>query len=89
MHFDWDVPIEMDDGIVLRADAFRAHPDGSYPVILSYGPYAKGLSFHEGYPDQWRLMTTQHRTGCTFTAPRPGDPPQLTPIKGRLGSPYG
>ena len=23
------------------------------PVILSYGPYAKGLSFQEGYPSQW------------------------------------
>jgi predicted acyl esterase len=60
MHIGWDVPIEMDDGLVLRADLFRPDPDGSYPVILSYGPYAKGLAFQEGYPDQWRLMTTQH-----------------------------
>ncbi|HET7846594.1 MAG TPA: CocE/NonD family hydrolase [Acidimicrobiia bacterium] len=60
MHIDWDVPIEMDDGAVLRADVFRPDPDRSYPVILSYGPYAKGLAFQEGYPDQWRLMTTQH-----------------------------
>jgi hypothetical protein len=60
MHIDWDVPIEMDDGLVLRADVFRPNTDGSYPVILSYGPYAKGLAFQEGYPDQWRLMTTQH-----------------------------
>jgi hypothetical protein len=60
MHIEWDVPIEMDDGVVLRADVFRADPDGSFPVILSYGPYAKGLAFQEGYPDQWRLMTSQH-----------------------------
>jgi len=60
MHIDWDVPIEMDDGLVLRADVFRPDPDGSFPVILSYGPYAKGLAFQEGYPDQWRLMTSQH-----------------------------
>ncbi|HEX6222695.1 MAG TPA: CocE/NonD family hydrolase [Acidimicrobiia bacterium] len=60
MHIEWDVPIEMDDGLVLRADVYRPDRDGSYPVILSYGPYAKGLSFQEGYPDQWRLMTTQH-----------------------------
>ena len=57
---DWDVPIEMDDGLVVRADVYRPDDDGQYPVILSYGPYAKGLSFQEGYPDQWRLMTTQH-----------------------------
>ncbi len=60
MHIDWDVGIEMDDGLVLRADVFRPDPDGRYPVILSYGPYAKGLAFQDGYPDQWRLMTTQH-----------------------------
>ncbi|MGH8945417.1 MAG: CocE/NonD family hydrolase [Acidimicrobiia bacterium] len=50
----------MDDGIVLRADIFRPDAEGKYPVILSYGPYAKGLAFQEGYPDQWRLMTSQH-----------------------------
>jgi hypothetical protein len=60
MHIDWDVPIEMEDGLVLRADVFRPDPDGSFPIILSYGPYAKGLAFQEGYPDQWRLMTSQH-----------------------------
>ena len=60
MHIDWDVPIEMDDGLVLRADVFRPDPDERFPVILSYGPYAKGLAFQDGYPDQWRLMTSQH-----------------------------
>ena len=60
MHIEWDVPIGMDDGVVLRADLFRPEPPGRYPVILSYGPYAKGLAFQEGYPDQWRLMTSQH-----------------------------
>lgn len=60
MHIEWDVPIEMDDGLVLRADVYRPDRDGSQPVLLSYGPYAKGLAFQEGYPDQWRLMTTQH-----------------------------
>lgn len=60
MQIDWDVPVTMDDGLVLRADVFRPDTEGRYPVILSYGPYAKGLAFQEGYPDQWRLMTSQH-----------------------------
>jgi predicted acyl esterase len=60
MHIDWDVPIEMDDGVVLRADVYRPDDDGRHPAILSYGPYAKGLAFQEGYPDQWRIMTEQH-----------------------------
>ena len=53
MKIDWDAPIEMDDGVVLRADVFRPVADGKYPVILSYGPYAKGLSMQEGYKSQW------------------------------------
>ncbi|MBI4366933.1 MAG: peptidase S15, partial [Deltaproteobacteria bacterium] len=48
MRIDWDVPIVMDDGIVLRADLFRPDDDGKYPVILSYGAFGKGLAFQEG-----------------------------------------
>jgi uncharacterized protein len=56
MHIAWDVPIEMDDDIVLRADVFRPDGEGKYPVILSYGPYAKGLSFQEGYNGNWARL---------------------------------
>ncbi len=60
MRIDWDIPIPMDDGIVLRADIYRPVEEGQYPVILSYGPYGKGMPFQVGYKDQWRIMTTQH-----------------------------
>ena len=60
MRIDWDVPIEMDDGVVLRADVFRPDDDERHPVLLSYGPYAKGLAFQEGYPNQWERMVSQH-----------------------------
>jgi hypothetical protein len=53
MRIDWDAPIAMDDGVVLRADIFRPTAEGRYPVILSYGPYAKGLAFQEGYKGLW------------------------------------
>src|ERR1700734_4036894 len=56
MHIDWDVPIPMDDGLVLRADVFRPVAEGKYPVILSYGPYAKGLAFQEGYKGNWARL---------------------------------
>ncbi len=60
MCIDWDTPITMDDGLVLRADVFRPIAEGRYPVILSYGPYAKGLAFQEGYPSAWTRMVEQH-----------------------------
>src|SRR5258707_3404613 len=49
----------MDDGLVLRADIFRLE-EGRHPVILSYGPYAKGLAFQDGYPSAWQRMVAEH-----------------------------
>jgi len=60
MRIDWDVPITMDDGLVLRADVYRPISSGRYPVLLSYGPYGKGLHFEDLYTDQWRRMVNQH-----------------------------
>lgn len=57
MAIDWDAPIRMDDGVTLRADVFRPMQSGNYPVILSYGPYAKGLAFQEGYKANWARLT--------------------------------
>ncbi len=57
MQIDWDVAIQMDDGVILRADVFRPPGAGKHPVILSYGPYAKGLSFQEGYKGNWSRLT--------------------------------
>ncbi len=56
MQIDWDAPITMDDGVVLRTDVFRPADAGKHPVILSYGPYAKGLSFQEGYKGNWARL---------------------------------
>jgi uncharacterized protein len=60
MRITWHAGISTDDGIVLRADVFRPVDDGRYPVILSYGVYAKGLAFQEGYPHQWGKMVADH-----------------------------
>src|SRR2546426_3735184 len=60
MRIDWDVPIKMDDALVLRADVYRPEKEGRFPVILSYGPYAKGLAFQDGYPSAWQRMVAEH-----------------------------
>jgi predicted acyl esterase len=60
MHIDWDMPIEMDDGLILRADIFRPTYPGKFPVILSYGPYGKGLAFQEGYKTAWEIMEREN-----------------------------
>ena len=60
MRITWHQPIKMDDGIVLRADMFQPIAEGRYPVILTYGIYAKGLAYQEGYPNQWEKMVADH-----------------------------
>ena len=56
MRIEWNSPIPMGDGVVLRADVIGPVGDGKYPVILTYGPYAKGLAFQEGYKTAWTRM---------------------------------
>ncbi|HUY30626.1 MAG TPA: CocE/NonD family hydrolase [Acidimicrobiales bacterium] len=55
-----DVPIVMDDGVTLRGDVFRPVGAGAYPVLLSSGPYAKGLSYQSGRRDAWAELVGAH-----------------------------
>jgi putative CocE/NonD family hydrolase len=60
MKIEWDVPIVMEDGITLKADIFKPSEDGRYPVLMTYGPYGKGLAFQEGYKVAWDNLIRDH-----------------------------
>jgi predicted acyl esterase len=68
MRIDWDVPVRMDDGIVLRADVFRPVNPGRYPALVSYGPYGKGLAFQDGYKTAWEIMSKQNPDAVAGTS---------------------
>ena len=68
MRIDWDVPISMDDGLVLRADVFRPVAEGAYPVIMTYGPYGKGVAFQEGYKTSWEIMCRENPDAVSGTS---------------------
>lgn len=58
IRIEWDVPIEVRDGLTLRCDVFRPNDDGQYPVILGATPYGKWLSFQdEVWGGQWKMLT--------------------------------
>jgi len=57
---EWDVPIAMDDGLVLRADVFRPDDTVPHPVLMTHGPYAKGLAFQDGYAAMWANLEAEH-----------------------------
>ena len=68
MRIDWDVPIAMDDGLVLRADVYRPVAEGRYPAIVSYGPYGKGLAFQDGYKTAWEIMSREKPDAVSGTS---------------------
>ena len=60
MLIERDVPITVDDGIVLRADVFRPETAEPAPVIMTMGPYGKGVEYKTGYKPQWHWLMTAH-----------------------------
>jgi predicted acyl esterase len=60
MRIDWDVPVPMPDGTVLRADVYRPPAEGRYPVIMTHGPYAKGLAFQSGFAGMWKPLSAKY-----------------------------
>jgi predicted acyl esterase len=60
MLIEWDVSISMRDGLALKADIFRPTTPGRYPVLMTYGPYGKGLAFQDGYKTCWDRMAEDH-----------------------------
>ncbi len=56
MRAAFDIAVPMDDGATMFADLYLPEAEGRYPVLLSYGPYAKGLHFADGYGSAWDIM---------------------------------
>ena len=60
MIIDRDVSIPADDGNILKADIFRPKDGKPAPVIMSLGPYGKGVPYRDGYAPQWKWITTTY-----------------------------
>ncbi|KAJ5368284.1 uncharacterized protein N7496_008044 [Penicillium cataractarum] len=59
MIIERDVPIVSDD-VTLRADVFRPRDKEHVPVIMTLGPYGKGVEYKDGYASQWDWLVTTH-----------------------------
>ena len=61
MLIERDVEIAMRDGLILRADVFRPDGDRAVPVILTMGPYGKGLPYREAhFAPMWQWLISNH-----------------------------
>jgi uncharacterized protein len=56
MIIERDIGIRMDDGLVIRADVFRPDSPGPHPVVMTLGPYGKGVPYRVGYKPQWEWL---------------------------------
>lgn len=84
MRVIWDAPVEMDDGVILRADIFLPEAEGSYPAIIASGPYGKGVAFQEAYKSSWDRMVAAYpdiaeESTCTFQTWELVDPEKWVP----------
>src|ERR1035437_9433543 len=60
MIIERDVPITMDDGLVIRVDVYRPKTKGPVPVIMTSGPYGKGVKYQEHYKLMWDCLGDHH-----------------------------
>jgi len=60
MLIERDLAITMDDGLVLRADVYRPDTAAPVPVIMTHGPYGKGVKWQEHYKLQWDWLAAEH-----------------------------
>lgn len=85
MLMERDVPIPMDDGLILRADVYRPAGSGPFPVIMSLGPYGKGLPFQSAwFASRWERLLADHPditggSSCTHMNWETVDPERWVP----------
>jgi predicted acyl esterase len=59
MIIERDIGIKMKDGLVLRADVYRPKINERVPVIMTHGPYGKGIAWSQPnnpWSAQWNAM---------------------------------
>ncbi len=61
MIIERDLAIPMDDGLNLRADVYRPDGPDPVPVIMTMGPYGKGVKYQDHhYKPSWDWLSTAH-----------------------------
>jgi uncharacterized protein len=84
MIIERDVPIPMQDGIVLRADVFRPPDIERAPVIMTMGPYGKGVAYQDAYAPEWEWLVARHPevyegSSCSYMVWETVDPERWVP----------
>lgn len=60
MTLDKDVAVPMRDGALLRANVFRPAEPGTYPVLMTFGPYGKDVHISQFQPPAWEVLEKRY-----------------------------
>jgi predicted acyl esterase len=60
MIIERDLPVPMDDGLALRADVYRPDTGAPVPVVMTHGPYGKGVRYQDHYKLMWEWLVGEH-----------------------------
>jgi uncharacterized protein len=56
LKYEKDVPVQVSDGTVLRANVYRPDAEGRFPVVMAKGAYGKDVHFRDAFSDQWKRL---------------------------------
>jgi hypothetical protein len=84
MILDKDVAVPMRDGAVLRANVFRPDAPGTFPVLMTLGPYGKDVHLSQFMPEAWEALQRRHpevlrASSCKYLVFETPDPEMWIP----------
>ena len=89
MTVETNLPVEMRDGTVLRADVYRPAGDGRYPVLLARNPYGKQKpNYHSLYLDPVRAASRGYATVFQDTRGRHASQGEWYPFRNEIDDGY-
>ena len=68
--FERDVAIAMRDGLELRGNVYRPSASGTYPVLMTVGPYGKDIHFSDFNPGAYAQIA-EHGPHLNWETPNP------------------
>jgi predicted acyl esterase len=86
MIIEHDIGIKMKDGLILRADVYRPNINERVPVVMTHGPYGKGIAWSQPnnpWSIQWNAMCKErpeifNESSCKYITWETVDPERWT-----------
>ncbi|OQO01542.1 hypothetical protein B0A48_12577 [Cryoendolithus antarcticus] len=57
-----DVPLKVREGGLVRVNVYRPKTDKPVPVLVTYGPYGKDISYADFHPKSFAELNPQHKS---------------------------